>query len=330
MQLGSLKVFCDVARFRSFSQAGAANDITQSAVSHIVSQLEGRMDVRLIDRSTRPLQLTALGQKYYEGCKALLDQYDELEASVRSAQSELAGTVQVAAIYSVGLGDMGECVKTFIESRPGAEVHVEYLHPDRVYEHVLEGTADFGLVSFPRKSPKLVALPWREEEMVVVCAPRHSLARLHSVPVEALEGQRFVHFDRDLVVRRTIDRLLKEHGVAVEVVHEFDNIENIKQAVAIDAGLAMLPAPTVRPEVRSGTLVALPLRGASLIRPLGILTKRGHRLGAAARAFLELLQKKAGPKLLNGHEHPDGSDPKPARNGAKGSRAARRDSRVEA
>src|ERR1700758_2376889 len=111
MHLGSLKVFCDVARNRSFSQAANVNHITQSAASQIVSQLERRMDVQLIDRSTRPLQLTNLGQTYYVGCKSLLEQYDELEASIRNAQDELGGTVQVAAIYSVGLGDMGQLVQ---------------------------------------------------------------------------------------------------------------------------------------------------------------------------------------------------------------------------
>src|ERR1700730_2231053 len=101
MHFGALKVFCDMARCRSFSQAGQANEITQSAVSQIVSQLERRMQAQLVDRSRRPLQLTTLGQTFYEGCKALLEQYTELEANIRNAQEEIAGTVQVAAIYSV-------------------------------------------------------------------------------------------------------------------------------------------------------------------------------------------------------------------------------------
>jgi DNA-binding transcriptional LysR family regulator len=317
MQLGSLKVFCDVARCRSFSQAGAANDITQSAVSHIVSQLEQRMDVQLIDRSIRPLQLTALGQQYYEGCKTLLDQYDELEASIRSSREELAGTVRVAAIYSVGLGDVGEVVKRFTESQPGTEVLVDYLHPDRVYEHVLEGTADFGLVSFPQKSTKLSALPWRDEEMVIVCSPNDSLARQDSLTPEELDGRKFVHFDRALTVRRKIDRFLKEHGATPEVVHEFDNIENIKQAVAIEVGIALLPMPTVRREVRDGTLVALSLQGCRFVRPLGIVTKRGHRLGSTARAFLELLQTEGNATRILGRDPARVAKPRVAKNGTR-------------
>src|SRR6202051_2274059 len=114
MHFSALKVFCDVARCRSFSQAGQANEITQSAVSQIVSQLEKRMEAQLVHRSRRPLRLTGLGQTFYKGCKTLLEQYTELEATIRSAQAEIAGTVQVAAIYSVGLGDMGQYVQRFV------------------------------------------------------------------------------------------------------------------------------------------------------------------------------------------------------------------------
>jgi DNA-binding transcriptional LysR family regulator len=289
MHLAALKVFCDVARYRSFSQAGQANEITQSAVSQIVSQLEKRVEVQLVDRSHRPLELTVLGRKFYEGCKTLLEQYAELEAGIRTAQAEIAGTVQVAAIYSVGLGDMGQYVQRFAAEEPQAQVHIEYLHPDRVYERVLEGTADLGLVSFPRKSSKLAAVPWREEKMVLACAPGHALAHRASVRAAELAGQNYVHFNRNLVIRRQVDRFLKKQSAPVEVVLEFDNIENIKQAVAIGAGIALLPEPTLRREVKARTLVALPLLDSVLHRPLGIIHRRRPRLSGAARRFLDVL-----------------------------------------
>jgi len=290
MQLETLKVFCDVARQRSFSQAAQANDITQSAASQIVSMLERRMQVQLIDRSTRPLQLTSLGQTYYEGCKSLLAQYLDLEESIKTAHTRIAGTVQVAAIYSVGLGDMGQYVERFTAGQPGAQVHIEYLHPDRVYDRVLEGTADLGLVSFPKKSPKLTALPWREEAMVLVCAPKHPLAHNGAVQPRQLAGQKFIHFDKNLVIRRRVDRFLREQGAGVEVVLEFDNIENIKQAVALGAGVALLPEPTVRREVRARTLAAMPLVSSTLTRSLGIIHRRRNKLSAAAQCFLDLLR----------------------------------------
>ena len=304
MQLETLKVFCDVARQRSFSQAAQANDITQSAASQIVSMLERRMQVLLIDRSTRPLQLTPLGQTYYEGCKTLLAQYLDLESSIKTAHTRIAGTVQVAAIYSVGLGDMGHYVERFTASQPGAQVHIEYLHPDRVYDRVLEGTADLGLVSFPKKTPKLTALPWREEAMVLVCAPKHPLGQNGAIEPRRLAREKYIHFDKNLVIRRKVDRFLRAQGASVEVVLEFDNIENIKQAVALGAGVALLPEPTVRREVRARTLTALPLARGGLTRPLGIIHRRRNNLGAAAQCFMDLLRADANGQASDGNGAP--------------------------
>jgi DNA-binding transcriptional LysR family regulator len=319
MQFESLKIFCDIARQRSFSRAAEANGITQSAASQIVHQLEDRLGVQLINRSTRPLQLTPLGRAYYEGCQALIHQYQELEASVRQTHDELASTVRVAAIYSVGLGDMGQLIERFKTVQPAARVQVEYLHPGQVVARVQDGTADFGLLSFPRPSRLLTVLPWREEEMLLACSPNHPLAALAEVRPEQLSGARYIGFDRNLQIRREVDRFLRERGVTVEVVAEFDNVESIKKAVEDAAGVALLPAPALRREVQAGTLVAVPLAGGRLVRPLGILHHRHHKLGSAALRFIELLR------------FPDGrpSDVPPVHPGRNGAaRASRKKSRT--
>jgi DNA-binding transcriptional LysR family regulator len=291
MQFEALKVFCDVVRHGSFSAAALDNDLSQSAVSQIISQLEKRLGVQLIRRFPRPLEATSLGREYYEGCQGLVEQYSELEASIRQAQAKLAMDVRVAAIYSVGLGDMGQLIERFAEHQPGSHVHIDYLHPDRVYEKVLDGTADFGLVSFPRKSRDLIVLPWRQEEMVLVCAPRHPLAKQHSVKPAQLAGEKYVGFEKGLVIRRQVDRFLREQQVAVDVTLEFDNIENIKEAIEISAGVALLPEPTLRREVKTGTLVAIRLHGCRFYRPLGIIHRRHRKLSATSLGFIELLQR---------------------------------------
>ncbi len=297
MQFESLKVFCDVASYRSFSQAAQLNQLSQSAVSQIVLQLEKRLGVQLVNRATRPLQLTDPGKSYYDGCKGLVEQYLELEASLRNTQSQLASSVRVAAIYSVGLRDMSHYVGRFAAEYPSARVQIDYLHPDRVYAEVLEGGADFGLVSFPRKTRELTTLPWREEEMVLVCSPSQPLARNLAVEPRHLDGVKYIGFDRDLVIRRNVDRFLREQNVAVDVALEFDNIETIKKAIDSEAGVALLPEPTVRREVQAGTLVALPLVGCRMARPLGIIYRRHHKLTSTAQRFIDLLRQpdEAGP-----------------------------------
>jgi DNA-binding transcriptional LysR family regulator len=163
MQFESLKIFCDVARQRSFSEAATSNEMSQSAVSQVVHQLERRLGVKLVDRSRRPLQLTREGQVYYDGCKRLVAEYLDVEARTRNLGGERASEVRVAAIYSVGLRDMSQYSQRFIGLHPGAVVEIEYLHPDKVLEKVLTGAADFGLLSFPQSTRKLAALGWRYE-----------------------------------------------------------------------------------------------------------------------------------------------------------------------
>jgi DNA-binding transcriptional LysR family regulator len=300
MQFESLKVYCDVARHRSFSEAAGANGISQSAVSQIVGQLEKRLGVVLVDRSRRPLRLTREGKVYYDGCRKLVDEYLGVEAAVRNLGVETGSKVRVAAIYSVGLRDMSQYVQRFTGRRPGTEVEIECLHPDKVYEKVLDGTADFGLVSFPQPTRQLLALPWREEEMVVACARSHPFAAKRHLKVRQLQGEKYVAFDKGLAIRRQVDRFLREHGVAVAVSLEFDNIENIKQAIEIPSGLALLPLPALEREVRAGTLSAVPLSDARLVRPLGIIRRRNPAPGAAVQRFIELLRQPDEPVLEDG------------------------------
>jgi DNA-binding transcriptional LysR family regulator len=310
MQLEAIKVFCDLVGMRSFSKAAKANGKSQPAISRIVKELEKRLRGQLIDRSHRPLQLTPLGQAYYEGCKRLLEQYLELEASLLKASPALALDVRVAAIYSVGLGDMGQYVERFEAAHPHVRVRVDYLHPARVYEHVRDGTADFGLVSFPRRSRDLALQSWRDEEMVVACTPDHPLAGRDAVRPEQLNGEKYVAFDSGLDIRREVDRFLSEHGVSVDVVHEFDTIENIKQGIIEGGtGLALLPEPTIRKEVQAGTLRVLRLEGDRLVRPIAIIHRRRTPPGSAAQDFINLLRS-------NGTHPPQDTAAAPAGNGA--------------
>jgi DNA-binding transcriptional LysR family regulator len=293
MQLKSLKVFCDVVGWRSFSRAAEENGISQSGASQVVHQLERRLGVKLIDRSKRPFVLTPEGETYYEGCRKLVQRYDALEEQVRTLHEEVSGRVRVVSIYSVGLHHMSRYLQKFLSQYPKANVRLEYQHPHRVYEAVEKDHADLGLVSYPRASRTIEAIGWREEPMVLVCAPGHRLASRDRVALEDLAGENVIGFDSDLTIRREIDRVLQLHHAEVTVTMEFDNIETIKRAIEIDAGVALLPEPTVLREVEAGTLAMVPLATDELVRPLGIIHRRGKQLSGTARRFIELLQSES-------------------------------------
>jgi DNA-binding transcriptional LysR family regulator len=295
MQIESLKIFCDVVRWASFSRGAAENGISQSSASQAVHQLELRLGVKLIDRSKRPLVLTPHGKVYYDGCRDLVSRYIELENQVKSLADEhnVNGTVGVASIYSVGMHHMSRYVKVFEERYPEASVRLEYLPPARVFERVSGGGAEIGLLSYPRKWPDLTVLPWREEVMVLAVAPTHRFADRGAIDIRELDGEPFVAFEGELSIRRAIDRSLRHHDVNVEIVHEFDNIENIKRAVEVAAGVSIIPEPSLSREVRSGSLAAVAITGQDpkyrLNRPLAIIHRRHDNLDLTAARFLELL-----------------------------------------
>ena len=291
MQLKTLKVFCDVVSRRSFSRGADDNGISQSGASQMVNHLEEELGIKLIDRSKRPFILTPEGEVYYEGCKKLVHRYFSLEEEVRTLHEEVEGRVHVASIYSVGLSHMDRLVQQFTQQHPKANVRLEYHHPDKVCELVDNDQVDFGLVSYAKSTRTLKAQPWRNESVVLACSPDHPYAQEESLPLEALDGQKLVAFDGGLKIRRELDKALAAAEVEPDVVMEFDNIENIKRAVEINAGVSLLPEPTIVREVADGSLTAIKVKGAELARPLAIVRRKGVELGKTARRFVELLQR---------------------------------------
>lgn len=302
MHLRFLKIFCDIVDLGSFSRAAKLNGVSQSNASQVVHTLEERMGVKLIDRSTRPFALTAEGKRFHEGARVIVQRYDDLEHEVRSLHEAMAARLTIASIYSVGLAHMSGCMREFLAAHPKADVRLEYVHPHRVYEEVDHGQADLGLVSYPEESSSLATLPWRTETMVVVCPPQHPLAQRQSAPLESLNGEPIVAFQAGLKIREEIDRALALHKVRVRVALEFDNIETIKRAIEIGAGISLLPKPTITREIEAGSLAQVPLEGVALERTLGIIHRRDRKLNETARQFIQLLQSQSAP-------HTGGSTP---------------------
>jgi DNA-binding transcriptional LysR family regulator len=293
MTLEMLKLYCDIVRMHSFSQGAATNQISQSAASQAIQQLEAELDVLLIDRSKRPFMVTRDGRTFYDGCQALLQGFDKVRAQIAFSRTQMAGSVRVAAIYSVGIHIMSDHMQRFMSLYPQAKVRLEYLHPHKVVEAVLSDEADLGILSYPPANRSLTVIPWRDETMVFVCHPGHRLARRKIITPADLNGENFAAFDADLSIRKAIDRCLRQHDARVNVVMEFDNIETIKQAIAIGAGVSVLPRPTILKEVGNRTLAAVPLAMTELVRPLGIIHRRGKLFTPTIARFLELLRESA-------------------------------------
>jgi LysR family transcriptional regulator, transcriptional activator of the cysJI operon len=291
MHIETLKVFCDLVDSGSFSQAAVRNLITQSAVSQQVRSLELRFDTRLLSRQGKAIRMTDSGRKLYEASRDILARFANLNFDLKSLGQEIAGSVRMASIYSVGLYEISQATKRFLKTYPTVNLHVEYSQAARVYEDCLKGAVDLGIVPYPRPRKGLEIIPLPADRLIMICSPEHPFAPRRHVDIRMLNGQDFVAFEKSAPSRHAIDKIFEKHEIRVRIVMEFDNIETIKRSVEIGAGISIIPLLSVQREVQAGTLVQIHFTRQHFFRPLGIIVKSRNLLSPAAQRFIEMLQQ---------------------------------------
>jgi len=293
MHVETLKIFCDLADSRSFSKTADKHLLSQSAISQQLAQLELAHKCQLITRKKRPIELTPAGQVFYKGAKEILERYEQLISEVNTLQSTTDHRINVAAIFSIGMHSLPDYVKKFMVTYPNVNVHIEYFRVEKIYELVLNGEIDIGLVAVPKKDRRLEVYDFEDEPLVLVCSPKHPLAKEPEIDMHRLQFERFIAFEKEVPTRVWIDGILSRYNTVVRPVMEFDNIETVKRAVEINAGVSILPETAVVQEVAGGTLKTVPFSNERFVRPTGILVRKGKMFSQAGRYFLELLRKRA-------------------------------------
>lgn len=290
MHIETLKVFCDLAETGSFSLAASKNFITQSAVSQQVRSLEDRYGRELVERSKGHIRLTQAGQVLYQAGKDIVYRYKDIEDSLQTLSRSVTGIVRVATVYSVGLYELSAPLRHYLQTFPDVTVHLEYTRAAKIYEEVSHSDVDLGIVAYPSKRPQILVTPFREDRLVLICAPQHPFAQMQRIPFKKLQGEKFVGFERDIATRRALDRTFRHHNIKVQYIMEVDNIDTIKRVVEIGSGVSIVPEPSIEQEVKNETLKALHFADETLMRPLGIISKRGRRFTPAAQEFIDLLK----------------------------------------
>ncbi|MBC8218312.1 MAG: LysR family transcriptional regulator [Planctomycetes bacterium] len=292
MHIETLKTFCDLADLQSFSKTAEKHFVSQSAISQQLAQLELVHKCQLIDRKKRPIELTKAGRLLYSAAQDMLDRYERLRSEFNALKSSVSSRINVGAIFSIGMHTLPHYVKKFMVTHPNVNVHIEYFSASKLYELVLAGDIDIGLLAIPKKDKRLDVYDFENEPLVLACSPKHSFCHESQIDIHKLQFERFIAFEKDVPTRTWIDTILERYNVAVRPVMEFDNIETIKRAVEINSGISILPQTAILQELASGTINAIPFLNENLVRPTGIIVRKGKLLAQAGRYFIELLQKK--------------------------------------
>lgn len=292
MHIENFKIFSDLVESESFSRAAKLNGVTQSAVSQQLRSMEKHFNVLIVDRSQKQFRLTREGVKLYESAKELLHRYDKLMSDLQEMKKVISGTIHISTIYSIGLHELPPYITQFLKEYPSVNVRVEYRRSNLVYEDILHNAVDLGLIAFPVKMRQVEIIPFLEDRLVMICNPEHTLAEAKSVQMTDLRNEKFIGFDQDIPTRKATDQMFRESKVEMEPVMEFDNIETVKRAVEINAGISIVPLATVKQETKQGLLRAVPIKGSSVTRPLAIIHRKGRVLTPAMKKFIATLTGK--------------------------------------
>jgi|TARA_B110000908_G_scaffold168267_1_gene222839 DNA-binding transcriptional LysR family regulator len=292
MHIENFKIFSDLVESESFSRAAKLNGITQSAVSQQLRAMEKHFSILIVDRSQKQFRLTREGQKLYESAKEMLYLYDKLNSELQEMKKVISGTIHISTVYSIGLHELPPYVKVFLAKFPEVNIRVEYRRANMVYEDILTNSIDLGLIAYPQKHKQLEVLPFHDDILVLVVSPEHPFAQRNSVDIQDVAGQKFIGFEPDIPTRKATDIIFKEANIEAEPVMEFDNVETVKRAVEINAGIAILPQTTVIREEAQGLLKVLKFKNQTYKRPLALIHRKGRVLTPAIKKLIDLLTSK--------------------------------------
>ena len=292
MHIENFKIFSDLVETESFSRAAKLNGITQSAVSQQLRAMEKFFSILIVDRSQKQFRLTREGQNLYESAREILYLYDKLNSELQEMKKVISGTIHISTVYSIGLHELPPYVKAFLSKYPDVNIRVEYRRANNVYEDILTNSIELGLVAYPQKHKQLEFLPFHDDVLILVVSPEHPLADKKEVTLEEIATQKFIGFEPDIPTRKATDKIFREANIEMEPVMEFDNVETVKRAVEINAGIAILPQTTVTREEAQGLLKVINFKDKVYKRPLALMHRKGRVLTPAMKKLINLLTSK--------------------------------------
>ena len=302
--LRQLAAFTVVARTGSFTRAAAETHVTQPALTVQIRNLEAALGLRLLDRNTRRVQLTAVGRELLPVFERVMADIAAVAGGARELAAGDRGIVHVAALPSVCTSLVPAALAELSRTHPGITV----LLRDTVAQHVLRllrsEEADIGVGTFGPGEKGLEIEPLLRDRMVAVMPARHRLARRAALRLAELAREPLVSMDTQSSVRALVDRALTDAGVAAPPRYEVTYMSSAAALARAGLGIAILPSTAFELDNTRG-LAVVPLADRGLVREIGIARKAGRSMSPAAAVFLAALRlaaaKLSPPTALRPH-----------------------------
>jgi DNA-binding transcriptional LysR family regulator len=289
-----LQAFHAVAKHRSFTKAADALCMTQPAVTFQIRQLEDHFDTRLFDRANGRITLTPAGMVALKYAERILGLYGELDAKVKELTGQEVGPLTIGASTTIAEFLLPRIVGEFKSRHQGIVPQLVVANSEAVQARVAERSLDLGFIEGDSHLRTLVTDVCCEDELQVVCAPSHPLARRKTVAVETLTEFPYIVRELGSGTREVIDHYLQKAGLSLDVLHiimEATSPEAVKGLVATGLGFTVMSGAAVEKEVRLGDLVRIPL-APPLIRHLSVVYPRERIQAKIVNEFVRFAKER--------------------------------------
>ena len=289
MDLNQLKSFLEIVREGSFTKAAKKLFLTQPALSLQIKAVEEELGVQLFERGGRQIHLTDAGQTLLSRAEEILGLVEQTRQEVVSLKELRSGRLTLGSTEANCLYVLPAIVKSFREKFPEVDIRLTSRKSAELVNLVAEGAIDFGIATLPVSHPRIETSPlfWRQD--VAVCRRGHPLTEKHRVTPEDLVEYPLLLLEVGSTSRKLIDGMFAEMDLVPKNVMELGSVEAIKQFVAIDLGVSIVPELALEREVKDGQLHAMRLSWLPA-RHVGVIQRKNAYVSPASRMFLKLLK----------------------------------------
>lgn len=286
MDINQLEVLVAVAQERSFSRAAELLNRTQPAVSQAIRRLEVEIGEQLFDRSSKDGTLTAAGEVLLEYARQMLNLRRDAQSAVKELRGLHTGKVTLSANEHT-IFALLPVIELFRQEHPKIKVDVRRGVASRIPTEVLGREVELGAISFKPEDEAVKSIPIVVDELALVVAPSHALAKKDIVSVKELGNENFIAHNAPSPYRDKVLQTFEKYRTPLNITIELPSLEAIKRLVEQNVGIALVPKLTARAEIERGSLVALSVKEMRLERRLHLIYRRNSALSHAAQAFLQ-------------------------------------------
>jgi len=289
--MGELMAFVVTAEKGSFRLAAEALYLSPPALSRRVERLEAALGIRLLERTTRHVALTAVGREFLQEARAALNGLDDAVQRVGDQLKLRRGRVTVACIPSVASNLLPQVLKAFATAQPEVQVHVIDENARQVLDAVLRGEADFGVSFTGSQESSLRFDALMRERYVLAMPPGHPWAERTGVAWAELAGQRLVSVSHQSGNRLFLDQVMAELPEQPVAWYECNHVSGALALVEAGLGLAAIPQLALGPAYPR--VRGVPLCSPEVWRTLGLLQRRDRVLSPMAQALRDCILQSA-------------------------------------